>query len=80
LPCPPVFCDLAVLGAVGGGLASIAHEWLLQRLGAVTAQPTNLKALKLFSADVLFENKIYFTPLLSYFDIYCFIFCYISNK
>ncbi len=38
LPCPPVFCDLAVLGAVGGGLASSAHEWLLQRLGAVTAQ------------------------------------------
>ena len=29
---------LAVLGAVGGGLASSAHEWLLQRLGAVTAQ------------------------------------------
>ena len=38
LPCPPVFCDLAVLGAVGGGLASSAHEWLLQRLGAVIAQ------------------------------------------
>ena len=35
---PPVFCDLAVLGAVGGGLASSAHEWLLQRLGAVIAQ------------------------------------------
>ena len=35
---PPVFCDLAVLGAVGGGLASSAYEWLLQRLGAVTAQ------------------------------------------
>jgi hypothetical protein len=29
---------LAVLGAVGGGLASSAHEWLLQRLGAVAAQ------------------------------------------
>ena len=29
---------LAVLGAVGGGLASRAHEWLLQRLGAVIAQ------------------------------------------
>jgi hypothetical protein len=29
---------LAVLGAVGGGLASSAHEWLLQRLGAVIAQ------------------------------------------
>jgi len=34
----PVFCDLAVLGAVGGGLASSAYEWLLQRLGAVIAQ------------------------------------------
>ena len=33
-----VLCDLAVLGAVGGGLASSAHEWLLQRLGAVIAQ------------------------------------------
>ena len=29
---------LAVLGAVGGGLASSAHEWLLQCLGAVVAQ------------------------------------------
>jgi hypothetical protein len=29
---------LAVLGAAGGGLASSAHEWLLQRLGAVVAQ------------------------------------------
>jgi hypothetical protein len=29
---------LAVLGTVGGGLASSAHEWLLQRLGTVTAQ------------------------------------------
>ena len=29
---------LAVLGTVGGGLASSAHEWLLQRLGAVFAQ------------------------------------------
>ena len=29
---------LAVLGTVGGGLASSAHELLLQRLGAVTAQ------------------------------------------
>jgi len=29
---------LAVLGAVGGGLASSTHEWLLKRLGAVTAQ------------------------------------------
>ena len=29
---------LAVLGAVGGSLASSAHEWLLQRLGAVVAQ------------------------------------------
>ena len=29
---------LAFLGAVGGGLASSAHEWLLQRLGAVIAQ------------------------------------------
>ena len=29
---------LAVLGAVGGGLASSAHEWLLQRLGALIAQ------------------------------------------
>ena len=26
---------LAVLGTVGGGLASSAHEWLLQRLAAV---------------------------------------------
>jgi len=38
----PVFCalcvHLAVLGAVGGGLASSAHEWLLQRLAAVIAQ------------------------------------------
>ena len=33
-----VLCDLAVLGAVGGGLASSAHEWLLQRLAAVIAQ------------------------------------------
>ena len=29
---------LAVLGAVGGCLASSAHGWLLQRLGAVAAQ------------------------------------------
>jgi len=29
---------LAVLGAVGGSLASSAHEWLLHRLGAVVAQ------------------------------------------
>ncbi len=29
---------LAVLGTVGGGLASSAHERLLQRLGAVIAQ------------------------------------------
>ena len=29
---------LAVLGAVGGCLASSAREWLLQRLGAVIAQ------------------------------------------
>jgi hypothetical protein len=29
---------LAVLGTVGGGLASSAYEWLLQRLGAVIAQ------------------------------------------
>jgi hypothetical protein len=29
---------LAVLGTVGGGLASSAHEWLLQHLGAATAQ------------------------------------------
>jgi hypothetical protein len=29
---------LAVLGTVGGGLASIADEWLLQHLKAVTAQ------------------------------------------
>jgi len=29
---------LAVLGTVGGGLASSAHEWLVQHLGAVTAQ------------------------------------------
>ena len=31
-------CCVPVLGAVDGGLASSAHEWLLQRLGAVTAQ------------------------------------------
>jgi hypothetical protein len=39
---PPRFlCQcvhLTVLGAVGGGLASSAQEWLLQRLGAVIAQ------------------------------------------
>ena len=39
---PPLFhvwcVNLAVLGTVGGGLASSAHEWLLQRLGAVIAQ------------------------------------------
>ena len=29
---------LAVLGTVGGGLASSAHEWLLQHLAAVIAQ------------------------------------------
>jgi len=29
---------LAVLGTVRGGLASSAHEWLLQRLAAVLAQ------------------------------------------
>ena len=38
----PVFgvccVHLAVLGTVGGGLASSAHEWLLQRLGAFIAQ------------------------------------------
>ena len=34
-----MYCvHLAVLGAVGGGLASSAQEWLLQRLGAVIAQ------------------------------------------
>jgi len=32
--------------------------------------PTNLKALKLFSSDVLFENKIYFRPLLVAIFIY----------
>ena len=31
-------CCVPVLGAVDGGLASSAHEWLLQRLGAVIAQ------------------------------------------
>jgi hypothetical protein len=32
-----VWCvHLAVLGTLGGGLASSAHEWLLQRLAAVT--------------------------------------------
>jgi hypothetical protein len=31
-------CALAVFGAVGGGLASRAHECLLQCLGAVIAQ------------------------------------------
>jgi hypothetical protein len=30
--------QLAVLGAVGGCLASSAHEWLLQRPGADIAQ------------------------------------------
>ena len=29
---------LAVLGTVGGGLASSARKWLLERLGAVIAQ------------------------------------------
>jgi hypothetical protein len=34
-----VWCvNLAVLGTVGGGLASSAHEWLLKRLAAVIAQ------------------------------------------
>ena len=28
----------AVFGTVGGGLASSAHEWLVQRMGAVTAR------------------------------------------
>jgi hypothetical protein len=37
-PCSVCCVHLAVLGAVGGGLASSAHEWLLQRLGAVAAQ------------------------------------------
>jgi tetratricopeptide (TPR) repeat protein len=37
---------LAVLGAVSGGLASSAHEWLLQRLGAVIAQRDISKAIK----------------------------------
>ena len=37
-PCSVCCVHLAVLGTVGGGLASSAHEWLLQRLGAVTAQ------------------------------------------
>jgi hypothetical protein len=33
-----VCVHLAVLGAVGGGLASSSHEWLLHRLEAVIAQ------------------------------------------
>jgi len=33
-----VCAHLAVFGAVGGGLASSAHEWLLQRLAAVIAE------------------------------------------
>ena len=37
-PCSMCCVHLAVLGTVGGGLASSAHEWLLQRLGAVAAQ------------------------------------------
>ena len=37
---------LAVLGAVGGSLASSAHEWLLQRLGAVVA-PCGIAAVAL---------------------------------
>ena len=37
-PCSVCCVHLAVLGTVGGGLASSAHEWLLQRLGAVAAQ------------------------------------------
>ena len=35
---PFSMCCVPVLGAVDGGLASSAHEWLLQRLGAVIAQ------------------------------------------
>ena len=38
LPFSVCSVHLAVLGAVGGGLASSAHEWLLQHLGAVIAQ------------------------------------------
>ena len=37
-PCSVCCVHLAVLGTVGGGLASSAHGWLLQRLGAVAAQ------------------------------------------
>ena len=37
-PCSVCCVHLAVLGTVGGGLASSAHEWLLQRLEAVAAQ------------------------------------------
>ena len=37
-PCSVCCVHLTVLGTVGGGLASSAHEWLLQRLGAVAAQ------------------------------------------
>ena len=37
-PCSVCCVHLAVLGAVGGCLASSAHEWLLHRLGAAVAQ------------------------------------------
>ena len=46
---------LAVLGAVSGGLASSAHEWLLQRLGAVIAQRDISKAIKYHGLDIAKE-------------------------
>ena len=38
-------CEPGIPWNRGGGLASSAHEWLLQRLGAVTAQRGNAVAL-----------------------------------
>jgi hypothetical protein len=40
-----VVCEPGISWNKCGGLASSAHEWLLQRLGAVTAQRGNAVAL-----------------------------------
>ena len=63
---------LAVLGTVGGGLASSAHEWLLQRLAAVIAQRVALLSHLPPASSVLvhlgtlvknqLEMTIYFSP------------------
>ena len=62
---------LAVLGTVGGGLASSAHEWLLQRLAAVIAQrgiavalaPRVLRPVHLGTlVKNQLEMTIYFSP------------------